>query len=167
MSGKATSCPHFLLSSSLPPSLSSFLFHCSLSSFFYSFLPSSLSLLLSFFLSHKYHHIASLGFCPRGSQKPSKFPRIGLQLTSPSSFKIYEDSWLLCQASIMESATWQQKRQISPWPCSQEHLNFLRFQLFRPKWITCFLFFFSFGKSFTSHFLTGHIILIYKPNSPE
>lgn len=28
-------------------------------------------------------------------------------------------------------------------------------------------FLFSFGNSFTSHFLTGHIILIYKPNSLE
>lgn len=27
--------------------------------------------------------------------------------------------------------------------------------------------FFSFGNSFTSHFLTGHIILIYKPNSSK
>ena len=61
------------------------------------------------------------------------------------------------------------KQQVRSQPSSQECLDFLRFQLFRPKRITCFLFFsfFSFGNSFTSHFLTGHITLIYKPNSPE
>lgn len=108
---------------------------------FSSFIPPSLLLILpSFFPSP-----ASLFvFCPmwRESQKPCEQLRTELQLILPNSWKIRWDRQLIFQVRLAEPTSRRQSNKLTA--TQPERLDFLCFQLFRPKWIACFLYYFFF-----------------------